>query len=223
MTVLILTPTTIEMQRVQPAIEAAIGKRSLAFQVCGFGQIVAAARAAALVTRYQPSRVLLVGIAGTFDSDRAPVGSACRFDEVICHGVGVGTGQHYRGAEQIGWLQFGDDQTQPHIGDVIPLVSTFVPDIVCAGSLLSVTSASADAGDAEIRKHRYPKAVAEDMEGFGVAAACALAGKSLQVVRGISNIVGDRNKEHWKIDDALNAACEMAVQLIERDWIPTQA
>lgn len=223
MPVLVLTPTAMEMQRVQPLIEAAVHGPALAFQVCGFGQVVAAARAAALVTRYQPSRVLLVGIAGTFDAAKVPVGSACRFDEVICHGIGVGTGQHFLAAGQIGWQQFGDDQTQPHIGDVIPLVSTFVPDVACAGSLLSVTSASGDAGDAEVRKHRYPAAVAEDMEGFGVASACVLAGVSLQIVRGISNVVGDRRHDCWRIDDALNSAGKMAVQLIGREWIPATA
>ncbi len=41
----------------------------LAFQLCGFGPIAAAARAGALIARYKPERVLLVGIAGSFDTE----------------------------------------------------------------------------------------------------------------------------------------------------------
>lgn len=223
MPVLILTPTPIEMTRIQPAMEAAIGDRPHAFQVCGFGQIAAAARAAALVTRYQPSRVLLIGIAGTFRPDSVAVGDACRFDEVICDGIGVGGGSDFQSAAELGWDQFGCDGQWPHIGDVIPLVSTFMPDVPCAGSLLSATAASANAGDADRRRRRYPDAVAEDMEGFGVATACGLAGVPLQIVRGISNVVGDRDKAQWQINEALDAAVTLAMQLIERDWIPTQA
>lgn len=223
MTILILNPTPLEMARVRPAIEAVIGDRPHAFQVCGFGQIAAAARAAALVTRYQPSRVLLIGIAGTFRGDEVAVGSACRFEEVICDGIGVGAGDDFQSAAQLGWQQFGREGEWPHIGDVIPLVSTFMPDVPCAGALLSVTAASAGGGDADRRRRRYPSAVAEDMEGFGVATACGLAGVPLQIVRGISNVVGDRDKANWRIDDALDAAVTLAMQLIQRDWIPTQA
>lgn len=223
MPILILTPTPMEMARVRPAVDAAIGARPHAFQVCGFGQIAAAARTAALVTRYQPSRVLLIGIAGTFRPDVVAVGDSCRFDEVICSGIGVGVGENFRGAAELGWDQFGCDGQWPHIGDVIPLVSTFMPGVPCAGALLSVTSASATADDADRRAARYPHAVAEDMEGFGVATACGLAGVPLQIVRGISNVVGDRDKANWQIDAALDAAVKMAMQLIKRDWIPTQA
>ena len=62
-------------------------------QLCGFGPIAAAARAGNLISRYQPERVLLVGIAGTFDAIRYPVGSAHRFTQTCCDGIGVG---HWR-------------------------------------------------------------------------------------------------------------------------------
>ena len=58
------------------------------------------------------------------------------------------------------------------------------------------------------------KAIAEDMEGFGVAMACKLAGVPLRIVRGISNRAGDRDLTQWQIEEALAAAAERASALI---------
>jgi futalosine hydrolase len=52
------------------------------------------------------------------------------------------------------------------------------------------------------------------MEGFAVAAACALEGIPLRIVRGISNEVGDRRPEHWRIPAALAAARERALEVL---------
>ncbi|TWU48311.1 futalosine hydrolase [Rubripirellula reticaptiva] len=227
MTDLILVPTSIEMQRLRPVLSASLADHShsiepCAFQLCGFGPIAAAARTAALIARYQPDRVLLIGIAGTFDQRQYPVGTSCRFDEVICDGIGVGSGDDFQSAESLGWHQFGADGTRPIIGDVLPLVSTFVPGVPCAGKLLTCPAASANLQDAGRRRTFYPGAVAEDMEGFGVATACSLAGVSLQIVRGLSNVVGDRDHSNWRIDDALASAATLAATLIHRTWNPTE-
>ncbi len=45
----------------------------------------------------------------------------------------------------------------------------------------------------------FPDAMAEDMEGFGVALACRFAEVPLSIVRGFSNWVGDRNHSNWKV------------------------
>ena len=103
---LILVPTALEKDVIEPIFQADGAAESWSFQLCGFGSIAAAARTAALVTRYRPQRVLLIGIAGSFDVDQFPIGSACRFDEVACYGVGSGTGAEFRSAEAMGWQQF---------------------------------------------------------------------------------------------------------------------
>ena len=64
---------------------------------------------------------------------------------------------------------------------------------------------------------RYSGALAEDMEGFGVALACQLAGTPCWIVRGISNQVGDRDPAHWRIPAALTAARRRALELLGVD------
>jgi futalosine hydrolase len=52
------------------------------------------------------------------------------------------------------------------------------------------------------------------MEGFAVAFACRLRGVPLDVIRGISNTAGDRDKTRWDIPGGLRAAGDLAVQTI---------
>jgi futalosine hydrolase len=217
---LILVPTVLERERLVPRLAQESADSDYAFQLCGFGAIAAAARAAALIARYRPSRVLLIGIAGSYDLEQVPLGSAVRFDQVACHGIGLGSGPHFVSATQLGWQQFSGGDAQPEIGDLITLDSTFVPGVSSAGMLLTCCAASADTVDARERRSRFPEAVAEDMEGYGVALACSLAGVPLQIVRGISNQVGDRDPRRWQIDRALHAAADMALVLMPRAWLP---
>lgn len=220
---LILVPTPREMESLHRMLEADFGGPGCAFQLCGFGPIAAAARASALISRYKPQRVMLIGIAGSFDSDRYPVGMACRFDRVVCSGIGVGMGSNHQSAQQIGWQQFSGGDAQPQIGDLIPLDSAFVEGVPLAGELLTCCSASANLEEARERRQLFPDAVAEDMEGFAVAMACSLARVPLQIVRGIVNRVGDRDSQTWRIDEAMSAAAEMATRLMPRAWMPSQS
>jgi futalosine hydrolase len=51
------------------------------------------------------------------------------------------------------------------------------------------------------------------MEAFAVAFACQRAGLPLTVVRGISNIAGERDKSQWRVKPALDAARSVALEL----------
>lgn len=215
---LILVPTPMELDIVRAHLEAPL--HQWAFQLCGFGPVTSAARTSALVHRYQPERMMLIGIAGTYDADRLPIGTAARFDEVRCHGIGVGSGESFRSAQDLGWDQFSGDDAEPHIKDALTLQSSFVPDIPAGGLLVSASAASDSLEEAERRRGVYANAVAEEMEGFSVAVASAMASVPLQIVRGISNLAGDRDHDRWNIDAALKAACDLALQLADRPWLP---
>ena len=65
---------------------------------------------------------------------------------------------------------------------------------------------------AAIRLAQNPTAVGEDMEAFGVAMACQMQNVDLEVIRGFSNLAGDRDKANWQIDQALAAAVELLIQ-----------
>ena len=212
---LILVPTELERGRIEPVVTAAHGV-PVRFDLCGFGAVVAAARTARLIAEHRPQAVVLVGIGGRL-SDRLRIGEAYAFEQVACHGIGAGTGEAFMPAESMGWLQWPADghDSATRVGDVLPCTSGRVHATAPqAGLLLSACAASADATDVRARLQLHPDAVAEDMEGFAVAAACRLAGVPLDIVRGISNTAGDRDRSGWLIEHACRAAADLAAMLL---------
>lgn len=202
---LLLIPT--EMERGRLPIPAA---PAFDVELIGLGPAAAAARTGALITRMAPSRALLLGIAGTFREDAYAVGSATTFGSVVIDGIGAGDGDAFRSAPEIGYPYWPGDADTPRVDDRLPLDAADG-----APALLTVCASAGSPDVAERRRGRYPDVVAEDMEAWGVAFACTLADVPLTVVRGASNVAGDRDHAGWRIDEALAAAWALASPLLE--------
>ena len=206
---LVLVTTELELVHLRQSAEfSSLLQHECQLGICGFGPIVAAARTSQLIADKRPSRILLVGIAGNYNDNHA-IGSACSFDRVSCFGIGIGSGDQYQSATAAGWPQWSADDPDETIKDSISL-----PNSATKGTLLTCTTSSSGQEDVARRLAEFPNAVAEDMEGFSVAAACRLAGLPLTIVRGISNRAGDRNKSNWKIEQALGSAAEQVVDIV---------
>ena len=74
--------------------------------------------------------------------------------------------------------------------------------------------ASANPKEGVEKVERYPGTTAEDMEGFGVAAACHLHSVPLWIIRGISNSVGERDHDQWQVEKAMKAAAKLLEKII---------
>ena len=214
---LVLVPTELERGFIAPVMAAACGP-AVHVELCGFGAVVAAARAAKLIAERRPDRVLLVGIAGRYD-DGLAIGRAYGFERVSCHGIGAGSGAAFLPAAAMGWKQWPGDAAgaTAAIGDTLPCTSGLLPMAAAgarAGLLLSACAASACDDDVRSRLRLYPDAAAEDMEGFAVAAACRLARVPIDIVRGISNTAGDRDTSRWQVEAAAHAAAELAAVIL---------
>lgn len=184
---LLLVPTALERDGLGDLAEL-----GALVHLAGFGPLAAALRAGQLIERYQPKRVVLVGIAGAYPAEVDALGRARTFDRVVLDGVGAGEGPTRLGVGDLGFTQWAE------VADELPLEGS-------PGTLLTVCAASASSAQAAERAQRHG-AVAEDMEAFGVALACATARLPLTVVRGFSNLAGDRDHASWQIDAALAAA-----------------
>ncbi|WP_375480769.1 futalosine hydrolase [uncultured Jatrophihabitans sp.] len=73
------------------------------------------------------------------------------------------------------------------------------------GTILTVATATGTAASAESLRARYPDAVAEAMEGAGVAAAAQAHGVPFAELRAVSNRVGPRDRDAWEVPLALDA------------------
>jgi len=206
---LLLVPTAGERRIVEQVMGSGDSGR-VRIELCGFGPIAAAARTAHLVATHKPAGVMLVGIAGTLD-DRLTIGQAYRFDEVASYGIGVGSGSDFQLAAAVGWPQWpGDPATGQHaVGDRLGRGNATAGHV-----LLTACAASAGPADVALRHELIPDAVAEDMEGFGVALACKLAGVPWTIIRGISNRAGDRDHSRWRVEPALAAATALVLETL---------
>lgn len=218
MTPLVLIPTERERRTLEPMLSSAVRKADGFIELCGFGPIAAAARTLQLIAMHRPMHVILVGIAGSLRPELV-VGAARGFRQVRCDGIGAGTGADFKSAGEIGWKHWSpvnpiQDTVYTGIGDVMPLAPRLIETLKMGGELLTVCAASANESDVAMRVQRYPAAVAEDMEGFGVAMGCYFGAVSLDIVRGISNRAGDRDQRNWNVDGALQAAGELTLKVL---------
>ena len=178
---LILIPTELEANGLGAGAPGPVA-------VCGFGLAAAGAGAACAIAEHRAEAaagVVLVGVAGTYDPGRAPVGTALDASSVALHGIGA----RGLGPAALGFAA-ADALELPGPGD----------------GLLSVAEASADRAAAERRAGMHPQAAAEEMEGFAAALAARAFGVPLRIVRGISNVAGDADPAGWRIGEALRAA-----------------
>jgi futalosine hydrolase len=200
---LVLAPTAHERSRLA---DPSPWPEAPCIELCGFGPVAAAARTAQLLAERRATRVLLLGLAGSLCPERAPLGSARLFASVRLDGVGAGSGERFVAASDLGFPQWDGGV---RVEETLALAG---PSDPC--ELLTVCAAAASPQEAELRRARYPSAVAEDMEGFAVALACRLAGVPLFLVRGFSNLAGERERNSWRSDEALAAARALAATVL---------
>ena len=208
MDTLLLIPTPLEARQILPE-EPQWGEfvtpgpefRNTRAALCGFGLPMAAAQTGALLARGSFERVLLLGLGGSYDLQAAPPGTLVEASAVMPWGIGAGTGAAHQSAETMGFgLQDGLDLPEDHI----PLETMGSTDSA-RGSIVSVCSATADAEEKQRILRRYPRALVEDMESYGVALCCHLQDIPLHVVRAVANEAGDRDHSRWHADEALEA------------------
>ncbi|HVU72228.1 MAG TPA: futalosine hydrolase [Mycobacteriales bacterium] len=172
---------------------------------CGIGPAAAAAAAGFALGAGDYDAVMSAGIAGAFVDGGAVVGGLAVADAIVFADLGVLTPD---GFASIASLGFGDglEQVVPPAAAVKALhercMTTGLP--VATGTLLTLaTFTGTDVRAAElIGRHT---AVAEAMEGSGVACAAAMVGVPALELRSISNLVGDRDREAWELPAALTA------------------
>ena len=143
---LVLFPTPLELDRFRD--QGGLPQGYALPAICGFGPVAAGARTAQLLARIRPSRVILIGIAGAYDTAAHPVGSALTFQRVAVDGVGVGEGPSFHGPPALGFPQWpgSSDDGSPEIHDVLALDDGAVrpADASGPGELLLTTCAASD-------------------------------------------------------------------------------
>jgi len=155
------------------------------FLECGPGPALAGAALAWALSQGGFASVLGIGIAGAFPESGLSIGEAVWLAWDSFADLGAENGGE--------WLDF------PDLGlSGLPLENRF---------RMGGTTASAVTGSVETahRRRSRTRADVETMEGAAWAMVCQRFGIPLSQARGISNLVGPRNRESWQIPEALRA------------------
>ncbi|MFE4378305.1 futalosine hydrolase [Streptomyces cyaneofuscatus] len=180
--------------------------RSGAFDVLagGAGPAAAAAAAAFALASSAPhpyGLVISAGIGGGF-APTAPLGSLVVASDIVAADLGAETPDGFLPVTALG---FGRDRFVPP--------PALVREVAAAtgaapGPVLTVSTVTGTAARAAALLAAHPGALAEAMEGFGVAEAAERTGVPVLELRAVSNTVGPRDRAAWRIGDALAALTE---------------
>jgi futalosine hydrolase len=171
--------------------------------VAGVGPIAAAISTAAALATGEYELVVSAGLGGGF-TDRVEVGSLVVADEIVAADLGVQTSEGFRSLDELG---FGPTRVQVDM-DLVNRVAKALHAAglsVITGPVLTMSTVTGTVDTAAELTVRVPRATAEAMEGFGVAAVAHQRGLPILEIRAISNTVGPRNRAAWRIDDALDS------------------
>ncbi|MFG2892055.1 futalosine hydrolase [Streptomyces sp. NPDC048248] len=152
--------------------------------------------------------VVSAGIGGGF-APGAPLGSVVVADAIVAADLGAETPEGFVPVTELG---FG---TVAHRPDPALVKAVASASGAATGAVLTVSTVTGSATRAAELAARHPGALAEAMEGFGVAEAAAAHGVAVLEIRAVSNGVGPRDRASWRIGEALAALTEVFRTLLD--------
>jgi futalosine hydrolase len=181
--------------------------------ITGVGSIATTHFLAENVSNQYQSIVVQVGIAGCF-SDTIEIGSAVVVEDELVNDMGVFEKDGYKDLFSLGLL---NENTAPFENGVLHNPNEM---ILKASGLkfvrgIGVNEISTSSMKIKLFKEVY-KADIESMEGSAFHYVCMMRKIPFIQIRGISNIVGERNKSKWKIKEAIDAIMPPLIKLISQ-------
>jgi futalosine hydrolase len=198
--ILIVVATALEAAKL-PKLEHAITV------VSGIGTVNAALATQAGILEHQPSMVLSVGIGGAYPSGGLQPGVAAVSNAIIYAGLGAMDGEHFLGLEQLRLVLLERNGTKTFNTLPVSDVSRGFAEAagIAHGPFLTLETVTGSFESASRLERQVPGALVEGMEGAGVAHVAYKNNTPCLEVRGISNMVGPRERSTWKIPAAMQA------------------
>jgi futalosine hydrolase len=175
-----------------------------------------------LATHPKPSLVIQSGIAGAYVPAGVDVGSVVMADTEIYGDLGVMTPDGWRPLEEIGIPTVEAAASRPARFNYFPFDEELVararaaagPLIARTGKFLTLSQVT---GVRVLGDELYERfdALCESMEGAAAAHVCALHDVPFLEIRGVSNLVENRDRARWRIVEAADAAQVVTLRLIE--------
>lgn len=186
----------------------------------GVGAATVAATTAATLARAECEGaaydvVLSAGIGGAF-AQAAQIGDLLVAERIVAADLGAESAEGLSGFLSVEELGFGTTAfAAVALDGVKPGSISGLEREVVRGDVLTVNTATGSAERAAWLRARYPGAIGEAMEGYGVAAGAARFGLPVAEVRAVSNLIGPRDRSAWRIGEALATLTAAAAAIVE--------
>jgi futalosine hydrolase len=209
-------------------IEGTLYNQRILLCVGGMGKVNASHAATLLLTRFNPDAVIVFGVGGAYHSSGAIVGDVALATEEVAGDEGVLTREGFKDTEYIGIPVVRTARSEffstypaskPFLRRSLQLLAAHEGargHRIHAGTFVTLSTCTGTVERARELETRY-RGLCENMEGAAVAQVALLHGVPWLEVRGISNLVEDRDLGKWDIPRAAEVV-QQAVKLIVEGW-----
>lgn len=185
----------------------------------GVGKTNAAHGTTLLLENFEPDLFLLIGCGGAYRKSGLIPGNLAIASEELFGDEGVITPQGWRSMKylKLPLLQKGGEiffnnfpMDRRIVKKAEKILHEFHPS---TGRFVTVSEVTGTQKKADEMEARF-RGICENMEGAAVAQLCILYGTPFLEIRGISNVVKQRNKREWNLSAAIRISQEAALEII---------
>lgn len=185
----------------------------------GVGKTSAAHSTTLLLENFRPALILLIGCGGAYRGSGLLPGDLAIASEEIFGDEGVITPQGWRSTKymKLPLLRKGNHifyNSFPMDQKIVKEAKTILQGFrFKTGPFVTVSEVTGTQEKADEMEKRF-RGICENMEGAAVAQLCILYNTPFMEIRGISNVVKQRNKREWKVSTAARISQEAAREII---------
>ena len=189
-----------------------LANRPLHLAHLGVAKVNTAAGLALAIHTLQPERVIQFGVGGAYVGSFLSVGMVAVAEKEVHLDTGVLTAEGWRGMDEVGFPLLGEHY------NVFPTDEALARALEgAAGAVRGVFGTSETVtgrfDQAEALQRRFDLSI-ESMEGAAAAQVCLALGVPFAELRGVSNIVGERDKRAWNVPLAVRAVSEALLNFL---------
>ena len=179
----------------------------------GVAKVNTAAGLALAIHKLKPERVIQFGIGGAYVGSFLSVGMIAVAEQEVHLDTGVVTAEGWLGMEEVGFpLLRGLYNIFPTDRELARALAKRTGAIECVFGTSETITGSFDL--AETLQRRFDLSV-ESMEGAAAAQVCLALGVPFAEMRGVSNIVGERDKRAWNVPLAIRAVNQALLEFLK--------
>ncbi len=203
-------------------LEGTLGNLRITICACGVGKINAAAAAAAMIERNRPKLVINTGCAGAYIGSGLSIGDLVVASDEVLADEGVILEEGWQDLRYMslptlnlgGRTCFNTIPLSKHASEKAMQLADYFGVFLMRGRFATVSTCSGTRQRGE-ELSRHWNVIAENMEGAAVAQVCLRYGLDCLEIRGISNLVEERDLTKWEIGRAVEVAQRFILKYIE--------